>query len=93
MRVGKRSSTPQPRSTALPPEIRCGLGVAVEAEGSEWHANRAQWKTDPMRVAALERLGWRVLIVTWDDVTLRPAETLDRFARALGERSRLVLPF
>ena len=69
------------------------LGVAVEAEGFEWHGNRAQWKADRLRVAALERLGWRVLIVTWDDVTMRPEETLDRIALALAERGRLVLPF
>ena len=68
------------------------LGVAVEAEGFEWHGNRAQWKADRLRVAALERLGWRVLIVTWDDVTMRPEETLDRIALALAERGRLVLP-
>ena len=65
------------------------LLVAVEAEGFEWHGSRAQWKADRLRVAALERLGWRVLIVTWDDVTRRRAETLDRIAMALAERTRL----
>jgi very-short-patch-repair endonuclease/predicted transcriptional regulator of viral defense system len=65
------------------------LLVAVEAEGFEWHGSRAQWKVDRMRVAALERLGWRVLVVTWDDVTRRPAETMDRIAMAFAERRRL----
>jgi very-short-patch-repair endonuclease len=65
--------------------------IAVEAEGFEWHGTRAQWKADRIRVAALERLGWRVLVVTWDDVTLRPVETLDRIAMALAERRRLAL--
>ncbi|MEO6469374.1 MAG: DUF559 domain-containing protein [Acidimicrobiia bacterium] len=68
------------------------LLVAVEAEGFEWHGSRARWKADRIRVAALERLGWRVLIVTWDDVTMRPRETLDRIALALAERARLVVP-
>ena len=67
------------------------LLVAVEAEGFEWHGSRARWKADRIRVAALERLGWRVLIVTWDDVTMRPRETLDRIAMALTERARLVI--
>jgi very-short-patch-repair endonuclease len=62
------------------------LLVAVEAEGFEWHGSRARWKADKGRVAALERLGWRVLVVTWDDVTQRRAETLDRIAMALAER-------
>jgi very-short-patch-repair endonuclease len=65
------------------------LLVAVEAEGFEWHGTRAQWKADRIRVAALERLGWRVIVVTWDDVVLRPNETLDRIAMALAERRLL----
>jgi len=65
------------------------LLVAVEAEGFEWHGSRARRKADTIRVAALERLGWRVLVVTWDDVTQRRAETLDRIAMALAERARL----
>ena len=65
------------------------LLVAVEAEGFEWHGSRARWKADKVRVAALERCGWRVLVVTWDDVTRRRAETLDRIAMALAERTRL----
>lgn len=68
------------------------LLLAVEAEGFEWHGSRARWKADRIRVAALERLGWRVLVVTWDDVMLRPHETLDRIAMALTERGRLVIP-
>jgi very-short-patch-repair endonuclease len=65
------------------------LLVAVEAEGFEWHGSRARWKADKVRVAALERLGWRVLVVTWDDVTRRRTETLDRIALALAERRLL----
>lgn len=65
------------------------LFVAVEAEGFEWHGSRARWKADRTRVAALERLGWRVLVVTWEDVTKHPGGALDRVAMALAERSRL----
>jgi len=66
------------------------LLVAVEAEGFEWHGSRARWKADKIRTAALERLGWRLVVVTWDDVTRRPKETLDRIAVVLAERARLV---
>ncbi|MGZ4713234.1 MAG: DUF559 domain-containing protein [Acidimicrobiia bacterium] len=62
--------------------------VAVEAEGFEWHGSRARWKADRIRVATLERLGWRVLVVTWDDVTQRPGDTLDRIALALTGSAR-----
>lgn len=67
------------------------LLLAVEAEGFEWHGSRARWKADKIRTAALERFGWRVLVVTWDDVTRRPEETLDRIAMVLAERARLVI--
>jgi very-short-patch-repair endonuclease len=66
------------------------LLLAVEAEGFEWYGSRARWKADRIRVAALERLGWRVLVVTWDDVTERRLETVDRIALVLAERARLV---
>lgn len=69
---------------------RPDLLLAIEAEGFEWHGSRAQWKADRLRVAALERLGWRIVIVTWDDVTKRRAETVDRIAMALAERTRLL---
>lgn len=65
------------------------LLLAVETEGFEWHSGRARWKADRLRVAALERLGWRVLVVTWDDVVLRTAETLERIATVLAERRAL----
>ena len=63
--------------------------VAFETEGFEWHGTRARWKQDRVRTAALERLGWRIVVATWDDVTRAPAETLDRIAMALSERATL----
>jgi very-short-patch-repair endonuclease len=51
---------------------------AVEADGFQFHGNRLQWKRDRRRIAAIEAAGWRVIDVTWDDVTLRPQETLAR---------------
>jgi very-short-patch-repair endonuclease len=66
------------------------LLVGIEAEGFEWHGSRAQWKADRVRIATLERRGWRILVVTWDDVTLRPEETLERIAMAFAERRALL---
>jgi very-short-patch-repair endonuclease len=58
--------------------------VALEAEGFAWHGGRLQWKRDRRRTAALEAMGWRLVAVTWDDVTRRPEETLHRLGLALG---------
>jgi very-short-patch-repair endonuclease len=54
---------------------------AVEADGFQFHGNRLQWKRDRRRIAAIEVAGWRVLHVTWDDVTARPEETLVRLSK------------
>ncbi|HEY1740711.1 MAG TPA: type IV toxin-antitoxin system AbiEi family antitoxin domain-containing protein [Acidimicrobiia bacterium] len=64
------------------------LKVAVECEGYEFHGSRAQWKHDRRRIALLEGMGWRIVTVTWDDVTLMPELTLQRVADALAERRR-----
>ncbi len=65
--------------------------VAFETEGFEWHGSRARWKQDRIRTAALERLGWRIVVATWDDVVEMPGHTLDRIAMALSERRTLGL--
>jgi very-short-patch-repair endonuclease len=57
----------------------------VEAEGFQHHGRRLIWKRDRRRVAEIEARGWRITNVTWDDVTQRPAQTLDRIALALGK--------
>ncbi len=67
------------------------LLVAFETEGFEWHGSRARWKQDRVRTAALERLGWRIVVATWDDVVDTPGDTLDRIAVALAERRTLGL--
>ena len=62
------------------PELR----VAVEADGFQHHGPYLFWKRDRRRVAAIEAAGWRLLHVTWDDVTRSPQQTLDRIRLALG---------
>jgi very-short-patch-repair endonuclease len=62
------------------------LLVAFETEGFEWHGSRARWKQDRVRTAALERLGWRIVVATWDDVVHDPVATTERVAMVLAER-------
>ncbi len=59
------------------------MWVICECDGFEWQGNRLQWKRDRRRVAAIEAKGWRIVHVTWDDVTKHPAKTLDRLSLAL----------
>ncbi len=60
-----------------------------ECDGFEWHGNRLQWKRDRRRIATIEAANWQMVHVTWDDVTKRRSETLDRIGMALAERARL----
>jgi very-short-patch-repair endonuclease len=59
--------------------------VGCECDGFTAHGNRLAWKRDRRRLAWLEAAGWRMVLVTWDDVTLRPSETIDRLAFALRD--------
>jgi len=56
--------------------------IACECDGFEHHGARLAWKRDRTRLAAIEAAGWRVVHVTWDDVTRRPEQTLERLAVA-----------
>ena len=42
--------------------------LVVEADGFGFHSNRAAYRRDRERLNALERLGWRVLRFSWEDV-------------------------
>jgi very-short-patch-repair endonuclease len=61
-----------------------GLRLALECDGYEWHGNRLAWKRDRRRAAYLEARGWRLVHVTWDDLTKRPSETVTRIRHALA---------
>jgi very-short-patch-repair endonuclease len=85
------------RKAALPPSVaQFPIGryrldrawpdrrYAVEADGFQHHGTRLAWKRDRRRIADIEAMGWRITIVTWDDVTKRPDQTLDRIRDALN---------
>jgi len=50
--------------------------VAVEADGYRWHSGHRRWARDVARRNALTSLGWRVIHVTWNDLTSRPQHIL-----------------
>ena len=57
--------------------------LVVEADGAAWHDNQLAREDDAERQALLEADGERVLRVTWDQVIMRPGQTLSRI-RAAG---------
>ena len=50
--------------------------LVVEADGYAFHADRAAYRRDRERLNDLERLGWRVLRFTWEDVRGRPGHVV-----------------
>ena len=49
-----------------------GARLVVEADGYAFHSSRDDYRRDRRRMNELERLGWRVLRFSWEDVTQRP---------------------
>jgi hypothetical protein len=55
--------------------------VAVETDGFVWHSGRHQWQRDRTKRNLLTLRGWKVLQLTWEDVTVRPEWVLDSLSR------------
>jgi very-short-patch-repair endonuclease len=58
--------------------------VAVEADGFATHGRRRPFHADRRRMAKFAGAGWRVVPVTWEDVTSRPSEWLRSLGRTLA---------
>jgi very-short-patch-repair endonuclease len=58
--------------------------LALEADGFEFHGDRASFERDRSRVARLSALGWRVLPVTWRQLDEQPHKVLELVRRALA---------
>ena len=56
--------------------------LIIEADGFRWHSGRRAWQRDRTRRNQLTAMGWRVIQATWDDLTRRPNETIEK-VRAL----------
>lgn len=60
--------------------------LAIEVDGFRFHSEPSAWQKDRSKRNALTKLGWRVIQITWEDITERPQEVVE-MVRAL-----LVLP-
>jgi very-short-patch-repair endonuclease len=58
--------------------------VIVEVDGYTFHSSRAAFERDHRRDAILEGLGFRILRVTWRQLTQEPEFVLVQLARALS---------
>jgi len=58
--------------------------LVVEADGARFHDNVLSRRRDADRQAALEAAGYRVVRLTWDQVTREPDQTSRRLRQALG---------
>ena len=58
--------------------------LVVEADGFAFHSDRAAYRRDRDRHNDLERLGWRVLRFTWEDVHRRPEHVVGLVRECLG---------
>jgi very-short-patch-repair endonuclease len=63
--------------------------LAIEADGYRFHSGRVAWQRDLNRRNALTSRGWRVIHVTWTDVTSRPDDVVTEVRRALREPGQI----
>jgi len=61
--------------------------LILEAQSFKHHSSRKAWTKDVMKRRDLHILGWRVLEVTWHDVTEGRMEFLRKLRKLLGENS------
>lgn len=61
--------------------------LVVELDGARYHDGLSARESDRQRDNRLMAAGWRVLRFTWDDLTLRPTETIRTIRAALDARS------
>ncbi|MBI4728952.1 MAG: DUF559 domain-containing protein [Acidobacteria bacterium] len=60
------------------------LRLAIEADGYRWHSGRIRWEHDRARGNELTLLGWRIVHVTWTDLSRRPEAVLAAVRRSLA---------
>jgi very-short-patch-repair endonuclease len=60
--------------------------LVVEFDGFAFHSNRYAFERDRLRDAELQARGFRVIRVTWRQLTDDPLSLADRIARALAAR-------
>jgi very-short-patch-repair endonuclease len=60
------------------------LRVGIETHGFRWHGGRERWQRDIRRDNRLKRMGWTVLVYTWEDVVDRPRRVVEELEAILG---------
>jgi hypothetical protein len=63
-----------------------GFKLIIEYDGRQHSANSAQWRRDLSRREELDRLGWRLIVITYEDLRDEPEAVLHRVQEALIER-------
>ena len=58
--------------------------LAIEADSVTWHDHKLTREFDAYKQAQLEAAGYRVLRITWAQITGNPKQTLARVRAALG---------
>ena len=66
------------------------LRIAFEYEGDRHRTDVRRWRSDIRRREDLEDAGWRVVRVTWDDLTTHRADFIARARRLAAVRSGAV---
>lgn len=66
------------------------LKLIIEYDGRQHARDGVQWGRDIARREALDRLGWRLIVVRSEDLYDRPDQTLQRVVEALHDRGATV---
>jgi hypothetical protein len=66
-----------------------GLKLIIEYDGRQHAENSGQWRRDLTRREELDRLGWRLIVVTSDDLHDAPEAVLMRVRDALIDRGAI----
>lgn len=62
--------------------------IAVEADGYSAHSSRRDWTRDRVHANSLAVIGWALLRLTWEDVTVRRAATVSTILALIEQRSQ-----
>ena len=62
--------------------------LAIECDGWEFHGTREAFENDRLRSARLAAVGWRVMAITWRQLTEEPKKVLERLKHALKFRAQ-----
>jgi hypothetical protein len=66
-----------------------GLKLIIEYDGRQHAENGGQWRRDLSRREELDRQGWRLIVVTSDDLRDAPESLLNRVREALIDRGAI----